>query len=332
MFQRRLLIVLLLIASVSITFASGNQEGSSQGEIPELIIASSNAPDCLLSKMGERLEANINQSGVLKAHFIVGQSLGDMRQVMEQHMQGSVDIAFDRPLWFAPFVSDFQVLSWGFTFRNREHLAHFYTSDIYKAMVQKVKDKMGITILYSVPDQSRVMFSRVPINSVDDIQGITMRVPRIETYIELWKTFGAKPTQVDWSEAFTALRTGVVDAAESDISSAWSQRFHQAAKHVILTNHVMMGIFVSVNNETLEKLDTEQYKALYDAVVEAMDWASSQSEKEVAKTIKDMQDLGAIITKIDIKPFQEKSYEGVLHMEEKDIWPKGLYDKIQQIQ
>lgn len=329
MSKRNLVILFVLLTAVATLFAAGKSES---GEIQTLIIASSNAPDSLMSKMGERIEKNINETGVLKADFLIGQTLGDMRQVMEQHVQGSVDIAFDRPLWFAPFVSDFQVLSWGFTFRSREHLAKFYESEIYTDMKNKVNKQMGITILHSVPDQARVTFSRIPINSAEDVEGISMRVPRIETYIELWKTLGAKPTQVDWSEAFTALRTGVVDAAESDLSGAWSQRFHQAAKYVTLTNHVMMGIFVSINDNTLSRLSDIQRDALYDSVVEAMEWASAQSESTVEKTLNDMKEMGAIVKNIDIKPFQEKSYAGVTLMESSGVWPKGLWDSIQKIQ
>jgi TRAP-type C4-dicarboxylate transport system substrate-binding protein len=328
MITKKFGIIVVLILMATTIFATGETEVET---IPELIIASSNAPDSLMSKMGERIEKNINDSGVLKANFLIGQTLGDMRQVMEQHMQGSVDIAFDRPLWFAPFVSDFQVLSWGFTFRDREHLSKFYQSKIYDDMKKKVNDQMGITILYSVPDQARVTFSRMPINGAQDVEGISMRVPRIETYIELWKALGAKPTQVDWSEAFTALRTGVVDAAESDLSGAWSQRFHQAAKYVTLTNHVMMGIFVSANDETLASLNDTQRNALNKAVKEAMDWASSQSEVTVEKTLSDMKEMGAEISTIDVKPFQEKSYEGVTYMENEGVWPKGLWDSIQEI-
>ncbi len=329
--KEKFLVCVLFGVFATLAFASGTQDIESKEKVPTLIIASSNAPDSLMAKMGERLQANINNSGVLRAKYLTGQSLGDMQQVMEQHMQGTVDIAFDRPLWFAPFVSDFQVLSWGFTFRDRGHLEQFYSSSIYEGMKEKVQEKLGITILYSAPDQARVTFSRKPIENADDVIGIKMRVPRIETFIELWETLGAKPTQVAWSEAFTSLKTGVVDAAESDIAGAWSQRFHQAGKYIALTNHVMMGIFVSINSEKLSSLNDIQKSALQDAVIEAVQWASSTSSNSVNETLEKMEADGAIINEIDVSPFQEKSRQGVQDMEARGVWPKGLWQQIQDI-
>ena len=329
--MRKIFFVAVMILLISSTAMASGRGEEKKSEIPELVIASSNAPDSLMSRMGERLEENINKTGVLKANFIKGQALGDMQQVMEQHMQGSVDIAFDRPLWFAPFVSDFQVLSWGFTFRDREHLKNFYSSSIYDEMKEKVNKKMGITVIHSVPDQSRVTFSLKPIKSIEDIKNMKMRVPRVETFIELWKTLGAMPTQIAWSEAFTSLRTGVVDAAESDVAGAWSQKFHQAAKYVTLTNHVMMGMFVSVNNDRLESLTDEQKEALYGATIEALEWASAESKATVKKVLDDMENTGAVISTIDTTEFQIKSKVGVEKMEKNGVWPEGLWESIQKI-
>ena len=57
MSKRNLVILFVLLTAVATLFAAGKSES---GEIQTLIIASSNAPDSLMSKMGERIEKNIN--------------------------------------------------------------------------------------------------------------------------------------------------------------------------------------------------------------------------------------------------------------------------------
>ena len=45
---------------------------------------------------------------------------------------------YSRPDWFTSNVSDFQVMSWGFTFSGRDHMTSFLNSEIFEGMSQKV--------------------------------------------------------------------------------------------------------------------------------------------------------------------------------------------------
>ena len=70
----------------------------------------------------------------------------------------------------------------------------------------------------------RVMLSKEPINSIEDMKDLKMRVPEIETYLESAKALGAKPTQVPWGEVYIALTQGVVEACEGPLDSVYSMR------------------------------------------------------------------------------------------------------------
>lgn len=45
-----------------------------------------------------------------------------------------------------------------------------------------------------------------------DMDGVKLRVPEIDTWVQVWNSTGALPTPVAWPEVFSALQTGVVDA------------------------------------------------------------------------------------------------------------------------
>lgn len=299
--------------------------------VPTLIMASSNPPEAIISKMGERFAKKVNDTGVITINLIVGQSLGDMNQVMEQHMGGSVDIAYDRPLWFAPFVTDFNVESWGFTFRSREHMQKYYDSPVYADLVKQALEKTGVRILGSSVDQPRVMVSRFPVKSINDIKNMKMRVPKLETFIELWTVLGTKPTQVAWSESFLSLRTGAVDGVEADIPNIQVQKFHTAAKYITLTDHVMSGFFISVNEDRWNTLSDVQKQAILDAAGDALRWASTETDRVNEEAIAAMEKEGAIVSDIDTAEFRKLSSSAVPGMEAKGLWRKGLWQDIQDI-
>lgn len=300
----------------------------------KLVVAGSEAVDSLLDRMAVKFDEILNEKAgdLFEVNLIRGQSLGNATQVMEQHQAGSVDVMYSRPDWFTANVQDFQVLSWGFTFRDREHMQSFLESDIFGGMNQQVVDKMGVRILSVAVDQPRILYTREPVSSVDDVQGMKMRVPGIKAYLKLWETIGTVPTQVAWAEAFLALKTGAVDGAEADASGAYSQKFHVAAPNITLTNHLMSSAHISVNEAKWNSLTPEQQQVLQAAAKEAVQWMSETALGDSKATLDKMVAEGATVSEIDNGPFSEKARAGVTEMEAEGLWSSGLWQKIRDLE
>ena len=315
------------LAALAVALASPLHAGT------PLVVAGSEAVDSLLDRMAVRFAGAVERKGgdLFDVNLIRGQSLGNAQQVMEQHQAGSVDVMYSRPDWFTSSVSDFQVMSWGFTFRDRGHLAAFLESDIFEGMNRKVVDKMGVRVLAAGPDQPRVLYTRSPVKGISDVQGIKMRVPGIRAYLEMWGAVGAIPTQVAWAEAFLALQSGVVEGAEADASGAYSQRFHVAAPNIALTNHIISALHFSVNEAKWKSLSPKQRKVLSDAAQEAVAWASRTGRTESKSVLDKMVSEGATVTEIDNAPFAKRAGTAVPGLEDEGLWSKGLWERIRGI-
>ena len=300
----------------------------------KLVVAGSEAVDSLIDRMSVKFAEALEAKGgdAFDVNLIRGQSLGNAQQVMEQHQAGSVDVMYSRPDWLTASVSDFQVMSWGFTFRDRDHMTAFLNSDIFGEMAQKAVDAMGVRVLAAAVDQPRILYTREPVSSVDDVQGIKMRVPGIKAYLRLWETVGTVPTQVAWAEAFLALQTGAVDGAEADASGAYSQKFHVAAPNITLTNHLMSALHISVNEAKWNSLSADEQAILQAAAVEAVSWASETARSESQAVLDTMVAEGATVSEIDNAPFAARAGEAVPDMEAEGLWSSGLWQRIRDIQ
>lgn len=299
----------------------------------KLVIAGSEATGSLLDRMAIKFEELLEEEsgGGFDINLIRGQSLGNATQVMEQHQAGSVDVMYSRPDWFTANVTDFNVLSWGFTFRDREHMQTFLDSDIFADLTQQAIDRMGVRILAAAVDQPRILYTREPVSGVSDIQGIKMRVPGIKAYLKLWETLGTVPTQVAWAEAFLALQTGVVDGAEADASGAYSQKFHVAAPNITMTNHLMSSAEISVNEAKWNSLGAREQAWLQSAAEGALAWMSAEAQKDSQAILDKMVSEGATITEIDNSPFSEKARSGALEQEAEGLWSAGLWQRIRDL-
>lgn len=322
-----LVIAVIVIVSV-VLFGQGGNSGPAT-----LVIAGSEATGSLLDQMSERLADYITEEsdGGIEVELIRGQSLGNANQVLEQHIAGSVDVMFSRPDHFSAHVDDFQILSWGFTFRDRDHMQKFLDGDIFAEMADKLRDEIGVRVLAAAVDQPRIMYTRVPVQSIDDIQGIKMRVPQIKSYLKLWETLGTQPTQIAWAEAFGGLRTGVVDAAEADASGAYSQKFHLAVPYIIRTDHLLSSAEVSINEQKYQSLSRSQRKAVEKAAERAVAWMSQEALRTTEGILQTMVDEGATILDIDNTEFAERARAGVVEVEAEGLWPQGLWDRIRAI-
>lgn len=298
-----------------------------------LTFGGSDAIGSILDRQNVAFSACVNERGAgkLKINFVQGEQLGTDVQVIEQMMQGSVHLYGDVLDWYANWVKDFAILAWGFTFRDGDHMQRFLDSEVYKALVEKLRKEQGLRILAAAPTQPRILFSKKPVASLADLNGVKMRVPEIKTYLTLWETLGTRPSRLAWGEIYLGLKTGVVEAAEGPISSAYSAKFHEAVKNVIRTDHLMSSAHVTVNEKTFAGLPAEHQKALTDCATEAVQTTRRNAVAETEDVVRKMAAEGATVSPIDKAPIQARAKEGVQKMERDGAWSPGLWDTIQKL-
>ncbi len=298
-----------------------------------LTFGGSDAIGSILDRQNLRFTACVNDKAVgkLKVNFIQGEQLGSDVQVIEQMMQGSVQLYGDVLDWYANWVKDYSILAWGFTFRDADHMQKFLDSPTYAAMAEKLRKEQGLRILAAAPTQPRILFTKKPIASLSDLNGIKMRVPEIKTYLTLWETLGTRPSRLAWGEIYLGLKTGVVEAAEGPISSAYSAKFHEAAPYVTRTDHLMSSAHITINEKAYSALPADMQKLLTDCAVDAVQNTRKAAQQETEDVIRKMAAEGAKVSTIDKRPIQQRAKEGVVMMEKDGAWTPGLWDQIQKL-
>ena len=298
-----------------------------------LTFGGSDAIGSILDRQNVRFTACANEKagGKLKVNFIQGEQLGSDVQVIEQMMQGSVHIYGDVLDWYANWVKDYAILAWGFTFRDADHMQKFLDSPTYAAMAEKLRKEQGLRILAAAPTQPRILFSKKPVGSLADLNGVKMRVPEIKTYLTLWETLGTRPSRLAWGEIYLGLKTGVVEAAEGPISSAYSAKFHEAATYVTRTDHLMSSAHITVNDKAYSALPADMQKLLGACAIEAVQNTRKTAQLETEDVVRKMAAEGAKVSTIDKAPIQQRAKDGVSKMEKEGAWAPGLWEQIQKL-
>ena len=300
----------------------------------KLKIADANKVGSLTNQMNAYFTKVVNEAkeSELQVMHIKGVQLGNAPQVMEQVVAGSVDMFGNELAWVAPYDKDLAILNWGFTFRDADHMQKFFESDLFKAMTERIRTEHGIRVLYAAPAQPRLIFSTKPINNIDDVKGLKIRVPQIRAWIDLWAAFGASPTPLSFGEVYMGMKTNLIQAGGGPPSAAYANKYQQVAKYIIDCGHLMSTLMVVINEKKFQSLTPEQQKLVTEKGIEAVKKGRKIAEKETAEMIAKMKAEGCQYSKLkDKSPFQAKAAAAGVKMEEDGLWSKGLFQQIQEI-
>ncbi len=277
-------------------------------------------------------EAAALSDGAIEVQVFPGGQLGSGEAAIQQMRAGVLDLVVEDISNFGNFVNDYNVVSWGFTFRDEEHFLRFLDSDIHQEMIDALREEQGIEILAAdwrkLP---RVVVATRPVETPEDLAGLKFRVPSIPSYIATWETLGANPTQVPWADSFQALRTGVVDGMEAPLDSVLSQSFHLAAPNVSLTEHVYASMTLAMNGRRFASLSPELQDVLRQASESAADRADELADEFAQEVVAGLEADGSTVIDVDRQAFANLLTAAAHQQEETGLWSEGLYDRIQAL-
>jgi tripartite ATP-independent transporter DctP family solute receptor len=140
---------------------------------------------------------------------------------------------------------------------------------------------------------------KVAVKVPADVKGMKVRVMENDVHIALWKAFGANPTPMAYSEVFTALQQGTIDAEENPLGLISASKFYEVQKYISLTQHIYMPYVVLMNQKKYDSLNAEQ-KAVFDKVClddQTMQRTESQAAEE--GILKQLSEAGNNVVEIN---------------------------------
>jgi len=124
-----------------------------------------------------------------------------------------------------------------------------------------------------------------PIESPDDIKGLKMRVPPQEVYVVNAQVLGVNPQEIPYSEAYMALKLGVVDGQDNAVSNIWDYKIYEVQKFLTITNYAIGPDPFIVNLKWYNNLP-EKLKKIFDEVaVKAMNYSDQLNREKEAEYI-----------------------------------------------
>ena len=223
------------------------------------------------------------------------------------------------------------LLSVPFTFVSRDHFWNFATSDLAQEfLLEPHENGTGIRGLFYGEEGFRHFFTVNPIEGMDDLAGMKIRVSNDPIMTGMVEGLGANPTVVAMGELYSALQTGVVDAAEQPIANYQANAFPEVAPNIILDGHTLGAIQVVITDEAWDSLTPEQQDVLTEAGEYASQYNRQISQETEDKILEELKADGVNVIEVDdITPWQDACKDVI---EEATKNNKELYQEIVDMQ
>jgi TRAP-type C4-dicarboxylate transport system substrate-binding protein len=261
--------------------------------------------------------------GKIKAKIYPASALGDYTIVQERVGLGAVDMACQPPSSAAD--KRFQLVYFPYMVKDWAQAKKNYASGAPLRMtVADLYAKQDIHLLAAWP----VYFGGIAFNTEvkgygdpDAKKGVKLRVPPMKTFQLLADTTGYLGTPIPFSDAFTAVQTGVVDGVIGSGAEGYYSSFRDVTKYYLPSNTHFEVWYLIISKKQFDKFSPEEQQQLQDVANQFEERRWGVAEADQAANEKRLADYGAKI--LEISPAEIAATAKKIRSV---VWPQILED------
>jgi len=231
-------------------------------------------------------------NGKVKIEVYHNSTLYKDKEELEALQIGAVQMLAPSNSKFGPIgIKEFEVFDLPYIIPNLTALRKVTDGPIGQRLL-KLLDSKGMTGLAYWDNGFKQMTANKPLHVPADYKGLKFRIQSSKVLEAQFRSLGAVPQVMAFSEVYQALQTGVVDGQENTPSNIYTQKMHEVQKYMTMTNHGYIGYVVVVNKKFWDGLPADIRTELEKAMKEATIFANTSSEKENAEALEEIKKVG----------------------------------------
>ncbi|OCX63786.1 C4-dicarboxylate ABC transporter [Thioclava sp. SK-1] len=259
--------------------------------------------------------------GRIEVEIYPNETLGKEMDVINGMQLGTADMTITGESLqnYAPMAA---LLAIPYGYSSLEDMDAVAGGELGDQIEQQIIDKVGIRPIAYFARGPRNLTSNRPITSPEDLNGLKMRVPNVPLFLNVWKALGANPTPMAFSEVFTSLQNGTIDAQENPLALIKSANFNEVQSNVNLTQHVRSWIYLTISDMAWSQMSEDDQAAVMEAASRAQTWEREQFLADEAQLQTQLEDLGMEFVEVDNAAFAAAAKDAVLSSVSEEIRPQ----------
>lgn len=248
--------------------------------------------------------------------------------------RGNLEMAMISAQDIANQIPEYSIFTAGYLIRDPDHQQAVFASDVGDEYFAAVSEQMDIHILdvaYLGTRQLNLRDVR-DVQTPDDLAGVNLRMPGSDTWQFLGRALGANPTPMAFGEVYVGLQTGAVDGQDNPLPTNLAAGFYEVTEQIVLTGHLVDGVFLAVSNILWDDLDERQRELMGEAADAAVMFNNNNRLRQERELLAFFESEGLTVTTPDVDAFRTQVQQMYLESEFSETWPEGLIDRINAVE
>ena len=251
----------------------------------------------------EYVESESN--GRVEIEFFPNETYATSPEMIDAVQVGALDMALPGANELAGLIPEYAALSLPFLTEGFEE-AHAVLDGPVGDDLKALGREVGFETLNDV----EIGFAQItndvrPIETPEDVQGLSIRSPNDVSLIETFNALGASVSTMAYTELYSGLSQGVIDGQFNPMLSIYDQNMHEVQDYLAVTNHTYYYSYFIMNADLFDSLDEELQEIVREGSVRARDAAREFIGSEEEAALERAEDEFEVVTYPDLEPFQD---------------------------
>jgi tripartite ATP-independent transporter DctP family solute receptor len=299
---------LVLVMVLSLVFVSCNTFAAKKEPIKLVfghIFAADHYYHKAILKFKDLVEKN--SKGQILIDVFPASQLGSLKEITQATQSGAQHFFLDSLGGLATSYPKLGTFQLSYIVRDEKHYEKILSKGRSLFNEKELKANTGLSIVALWARAPRYLTTKFPVNKLEDIKGIKMRVPENPVMVAFWKALGTVPTAIPIADVYTALATGTIDALENCLSDICTFKLYEQTKYFAYTAHMHEVFAIYINAKTWDSLTSAQKKILIDAGNKSGAMAKQAVDNGEKGYWDFLRKNGKIVTHPDLAPFIERA-------------------------
>jgi TRAP-type transport system periplasmic protein len=318
-------------ASVIALCAGFANTALAQTKVP-MRISTPAVPDDWHAKMWTVFKDNLEKSapGEFDVQINLNASLFKQGTEPAAMARGNLELSTISAFDIAKLVPEFSIFTAGYIVQDPAHQQKVFNGPIGAELFKTVSEKMDVTVLSTVYLGTRQVNLREARNvrTPADLKGIKLRMPGSKEWLFLGEALGATATPLAFGEVYLALKTGTIDGQDNPLPTVRAAKFFEVTKQLVMTSHLVDGIFLSLSNKTWNALSATQKQKVKAAADAAAQYNNTNRIAEEGQIVDYLKAQGLQVSTPDLNAFRSSVQKAYGSSEYAKTWPAGMLDRI----
>ncbi len=244
--------------------------------------------------------------------------------------RGNLELASISAFDIAKLVPEMSIFTAGYIVRDPDHQQKVFNGTVGDEMFKLVNEKMDITVLSTIYLGTRQVNLREAraVKTPADLKGVKLRMPGSKEWLFLGEALGATATPLAFGEVYLGLKTGTIDGQDNPLPTVRAAKFYEVTKQLVMTSHLVDGIFISVASKAFNAMTPAQQQKLKAAAQDAARFNNQNRIKEEGELVDFFKQQGLQVSTPDVEAFRKSVQTAYAASDMAKTWPKGLLDRI----